>query len=350
MLTVLPIVYALVGFALVCYFFYDRSEKDIMKYARAAKKFQVFGSDSEGASFLLSIRFSIQERVRSMARSLKASIRIGRNRAWLFGIAPVALPVPGFRPEKFKILLGFFQVFGGFKRTYEIPWPDDMSRLLDVYSLADFNFIDTTSVECFYRRDYFASYRLSLFAVLVLLMITGLLLVWGSVRYRVILSTLPRHCVKCGLPVFQMIRQIPQTLVKRATMVSMLKLQHKKQMSESFMKKSLGARMKDNLSSRAEAAFMSAKQWVACTRFGQAVTRIAVKTRLPASSSIHQTSCPTTHRISNDVQAMVVRSNLRLWRARIRLRLNYRTYQNRCIKLLFWYAKTLARNQVPRTH
>jgi hypothetical protein len=361
LLTMIPIVYAAVALAILCYFFSDASEKEIMKYARAAKKFQIYSGDSRAASIILAARLKIQDRVATTVRFLRAKLP-SRRRTWLFQIAPIPLAQPGFRAEKLKILLGFFQIFGGFKRNYEIPWPDEMSRLMDVYSVADFNFIDTTSIECFYKRDYFTSYRfvihfyvaklatthlkllvvlsvhrLSLFAALISLLITAILLAWGSVRYRVILSTLPRHCVHCGLPVFQMLRRSPQTLVKRATMVSMLKIVQKEQEIERKKTATLGARMKANISSRAEDAFVRARSWMAKTRAGQAVNRVIIKARLPASSSTHHPTCPTSHRIGSDVQTMVVRSNIRLWRARVRLRLNYQTYQNRCIKLLFWY-------------
>lgn len=159
LLTMVPIVYAIVAFALLCYFFSDASEKKIMKYARAAKKFQIYGGDSQAASLLLAARLRVQEQVTAAIRALRAKLASRRRCAWLFQIAPVPLVQPGFRAEKLKILLGFFQIFGGFKRNYEIPWPDEMSRLMDVYSIADFNFIDTTSIECYYKRDYFASYR-----------------------------------------------------------------------------------------------------------------------------------------------------------------------------------------------
>lgn len=158
LLTMIPIVYAVVALAILCYFFSDASEKEIMKYARAAKKFQIYNGDSRAASVVLAARLKIQERVATTIRILRAKLP-SRRRAWLFQIAPTPLAQPGFRAEKLKILLGFFQIFGGFKRNYEIPWPDEMSRLMDVYSIADFNFIDTTSIECFYKRDYFTSYR-----------------------------------------------------------------------------------------------------------------------------------------------------------------------------------------------
>ncbi|KAJ0393798.1 hypothetical protein P43SY_001238 [Pythium insidiosum] len=120
-------------------------------------------------------------------------------------------PIPAFRAEKFKILLGFFQVFGGFKKLYAIPWPSEMTRLMDIFSIGDFSLVDTSAIDCFMNRDYFVTYRMTVIVVVSLLA-----------------------------------------------------------------------------------------------------------------------------RIESEVLAMVVRSNLRLFRARVRLRLNFQTFKNRCMKLFFW--------------
>ena len=34
-------------------------------------------------------------------------------------------------PEKVKILVGFFQVFGNFKKTYSINWPVSVNSAMD---------------------------------------------------------------------------------------------------------------------------------------------------------------------------------------------------------------------------
>jgi hypothetical protein len=178
--------------------------------------------------------------------------------------------------------------------------------------------------------------RLAVIAVLVLLGLTGLLLAWGVIRYRVTLSTLPRHCVNCGLPVFKLLRHQAQTVAQRSALVTMLKTEQKQRQSR-MQQRSFTTRVKGNLSSRAEAFIDNARVWLKDNRLGKWVHKVVLMTRLPTSSSEHQPSCPTSHHIrSNDVLGMVVRSNLRLWRARIRLRLNYQSYQNKCIKLLFW--------------
>ena len=51
------------------------------------------------------------------------------------------------RPEKFKILLGFFQIFSNFKDTYTINWPDAVNEAMEYTS--QFNFVSiSTTVDC----------------------------------------------------------------------------------------------------------------------------------------------------------------------------------------------------------
>lgn len=172
--------------------------------------------------------------------------------------------------------------------------------------------------------------------VVVLLTLTGLLLVWGVMRYRVKLSTLPRHCVRCGLPVFKMLRREAHTVSRRSTLLLKLRAQQEIKKAR-LQRRSFSTRMKAKVWTPVESNIDKFRRWWGTTRVGKRVYRLVTVMQLPASSSEHYLSCPTSHHIqSGDVQGMVVRSNLRLWRARIRLRLNYRSYQNKCIKLFFW--------------
>ena len=45
-----------------------------------------------------------------------------------------------FRPEKFKIILSFLQVFQEYRRTYRIKWPQIVQDYMDFFSsLVDFD-------------------------------------------------------------------------------------------------------------------------------------------------------------------------------------------------------------------
>jgi hypothetical protein len=54
--------------------------------------------------------------------------------------------------------------------------------------------------------------------------------------------------------------------------------------------------------------------------------------------SVH-VKCPTKrHVLSGAMLDRTIRSNLRVWQARVKLRMNYLTYRNKCLKLYCWMA------------
>lgn len=160
LLAMLPIFVAIAALVFLCYLFSNAAEQRIVSHAQAAKRFEVYDHQSWSRALLLAAKAKIQQQVHAMMQAVVKRTRLGAQTApRLFQIEPRHIPVPSWRPEKFKIMLGFFQVMGSFKEVYEIPWPDDMSRLMDICSLADFNFVDTTAAECLFKRDYFANYR-----------------------------------------------------------------------------------------------------------------------------------------------------------------------------------------------
>jgi hypothetical protein len=246
------------------------------------------------------------------------------------------------RAEKFKIMLAFFQIFASFKKMYEIPWSPSMTKLMDLFSQAQFNIIETTGFECFLKKDYFVDYQLSFACVILLSLLLVLILTIGLYRYRATLGTLPRHCVKCGLPVHELTKMRPQSFLSRKTLIS--KIKSKKFGGSSMLlhtdknRQSLIQRFKAKIIARFEIQMEKFQQWFQKSRIGIFVDKMIEKTRLASSTSEHYPKCPTLQQLDKkkDVQQMVVRSNMRLWKARIRLRLNYVTHQNKCIKLFFW--------------
>lgn len=285
---------------------------------------------------LLAAKGHIQRRVRAMMQAVIEQARKRSKRsAYLFQIEPKPVQTPGWRPEKFKIMLGFFQVLGGFKAVYDIPWPNDMSRLMDICSIADFNFVDSTAVECIFKRNYFGSYRLAVFALLGVLLLICLLVGWGILRYRVKLATLPRHCVKCGLPVFKLVHRKPRVMARRSTLLNKLKMEQKLRLAAvPDGKASFLVRLRAKMDP--ERVLERAKTWKIVQVSTRLFSRISLLPQIAASVSTHEPRCPTSQRISGDVREMVVHSNLRLWRARVWMRLYYKSYQNKCIKFLFW--------------
>ncbi|KAE9360352.1 hypothetical protein PF008_g1847 [Phytophthora fragariae] len=333
LLAMLPLVVAAVAFVFLCYLFTNAAEQRVVSHAQAAKRFQIYRNQSRSRALLLAAKARIERKAYAM---MQAIVKRLRSKPPLFHIERRHFHVT-WSPEKLKIMLGFFQVMGSFKEVYEIPWPDNMSHLMDICSLADFNFVDTTAAECLFKRDYFANYRLALFALLGMLALVFLVTFWGVLKYRVKLSTLPRHCVSCGLPVFALEHGSPNLLARRATLLTELKMEQKSR-SESVEKNELNllARVKSNFSMSSNQAFERANSSRVVQLVVRALNWVDRMTQLPASISTHKPRCPTSQRIKNEVRDMVVHSNIRLWRARVWMRLYYKAYQNRCIKLFFW--------------
>jgi predicted outer membrane repeat protein len=60
-----------------------------------------------------------------------------------------------FRPEKYKILLSFLQVFQEFRSTYKIQWPPMVEEYMEMFSgLVDFDVFRLTAVDCIYTYTY----------------------------------------------------------------------------------------------------------------------------------------------------------------------------------------------------
>ncbi|RHZ39925.1 hypothetical protein DYB26_015006, partial [Aphanomyces astaci] len=69
---------------------------------------------------------------------LKAAEKKKHDKSIVFGIAPVNVIVGVYlSPEKIKILIGFFQIFGNLKKTYEVQWPNTVNSAMD--STSKFN-------------------------------------------------------------------------------------------------------------------------------------------------------------------------------------------------------------------
>ncbi|GMF21424.1 unnamed protein product [Phytophthora lilii] len=156
----LPMIVAVAALVFLCYLFSNAAEQRVVNQAQAAKKFQIYRAQSRTQAVLRAAKARIQRHARIMMDEVAARANLGGTaKPHLFHIKPKAVQVPPWRPEKFKIMLGFFQIIGSFKEVYEIPWPDSMSSLMDICSLADFNFVDTTAAECLFKRNYFTNYR-----------------------------------------------------------------------------------------------------------------------------------------------------------------------------------------------
>merc|ERR1711959_463262 len=63
----------------------------------------------------------------------------------------------GRRPEKFKIMLSFLQIFSQMKFNYGIKWPAAVAYYMRTFASLNFDIISIAAVDCIYRTNYYFS-------------------------------------------------------------------------------------------------------------------------------------------------------------------------------------------------
>ncbi|EQC29080.1 hypothetical protein SDRG_13240 [Saprolegnia diclina VS20] len=288
----------LVAVAILGAFLYLRAGTDrvLMAQARAAKAdkpFEYSVADSDAPSHLE--RLVLRPLATFYKRVMPGkTLKLRATPANLFQIKRLRPPPVSINPEKLKILVSFFQIFASFKDTYDIEWPSDAAVFMQFFLKFNFSFLAIPHIDCVLRYNFYVDFELTLgitalfFALLYSAYRIGVLL------YRRKLHRVPRHCPRCGLPNFD--------LVAGTAPVPAEPLSRSERLHRFVFEKHAAAPL------------------------------------LPTYAATH-TQCPTTHVLeSAAIRKQVVRTNLRLWQARLRLRLNFQTYCNKCWKIFFWLA------------
>ena len=130
----------------------------------------------------------------------------------------------------------------------------------------------------------------------------------GIRSYRKKLKKIPRNCIKCGLPV-----------------------REKHKAPESQAKSTRKGTFKERLSIIAGLSTHISDEGGLKREIGMSQ---AASAKLPHYASEHA-NCPTDRRVPSDALEKIISSNLKIWQARIKLRMNYQTYMNKCLKLCF---------------
>jgi hypothetical protein len=158
----------------------------------------------------------------------------------------------------------------------------------------------------------------------------------GMRSYRTKLRLIPRNCLRCGLPVFE--SEVIQNDDESFNPLLLLRSWWRTHIF--YKQKSLssaGEVSKDNPHhDEIPSAISTLKETRALKRrFGMSQVRTPY---LGMFRSVH-VKCPTKrHVLSGAMLDRTIRSNLRVWQARVKLRMNYLTYRNKCLKLYCWMA------------
>ena len=325
------VVYGLVSFVFMLLAFYliysymrDESEIELMKEARAARKFEIYVSSGR--------RLGLFGRIKKHFSDKKASQRT-TTEVTLFNIdVPIVETRTWLKPEKFKIMLSFFQIFSGFRDTYNIQWPKQVTDLMEMYTKLNFDFVSVAGFDCYFNKNYYFDFDMTIGITVFSLVCVFLLSRWGIFMYRRKLKSIPRHCVKCGLPVREEYKRSADANLPKAGSV-----RHLKQSMESRLTHVGDINWRDIL------CFWRRRKTDDESRIIAGEDRESMMSKmgshksddLPKYSAMHR-ECPTQRRITGETLDRTVRSNLKLWQARMKLRMNYTTYRNKCVKLAFW--------------
>ncbi|KDO29141.1 hypothetical protein SPRG_05384 [Saprolegnia parasitica CBS 223.65] len=279
-------------------FLYLRAGTDsvLMAQAKAAKADKPFAyslADSDAPTYLE--RFvlrPVSDLWKRVSPGRKLTLRA--TPANLFQIKRLRPPAVSVNPEKFKILVSFFQIFASFKDTYDIEWPSDVAVFMQFFLKFNFSFLAIPHIDCVWRYNFYVDFELTLGITAILFVLLYGAYRIGVLLYRRKLHRVPRHCPRCGLPNFDIITETahvaPQPLTRLERLHRLVFEKH------------------------------------------------AAAPLLPTYAATH-TQCPTTHVLESEaIRRQVIRTNLRLWQARLRLRLNFQTYCNKCWKIFFWLA------------
>ncbi|GLD91532.1 hypothetical protein PINS_up000065 [Pythium insidiosum] len=154
--------------------------------------------------------------------------------------------------------------------------------------------------------------------------------------YHSKLLLIPRNCLRCGLPVLESEKLSTDEVTMNPFL--MARIWFRERLA------ALAVRLRRRETSGAGDAQPPSPSRVSVTAKGEArhlkreLGMSQVRTpHLGLFRSEHR-QCPTTHTLRGVILERTIRSNLRVWQARIKLRMNYLTYRNKCLKLYCWLA------------
>lgn len=154
----------------------------------------------------------------------------------------------------------------------------------------------------------------------------------GMRSYSAKLLLIPRNCLKCGLPVLE-----GEKVRNDAASMNPIRLAHvwwRGRQELQLERQQQQQIATDPSSRRASATAVKLETRRLKREFGMS----QVKTpKLGLFRSVHA-QCPSKQTLSGKILERTVRSNLRVWQARVKLRMNYLTYRNKCLKLYCWVA------------
>ncbi|KAG2939403.1 hypothetical protein PC115_g3107 [Phytophthora cactorum] len=259
-----------------------------------------------------------------------------RNAKMVFGVdvspPPRTFPV---NPSKFKIFIGFFQIFGNFQNSFVVKWSSNVQDVMNISQKFNLDLVAIAGIDCVVTKNFYFDFTVTVSLVVLALTVITAYFYAGTRSYRSKLQLIPRNCLRCGLPVLE-----SEVIKNDDESFNPLRLLRSWWRTYNFYKHSGSSSPVEAAKSGPENETTAALSTIRETRalkrkFGMSQVRTPY---LGLFRSVHA-KCPTKrHLLSGAMLDRTIRSNLRVWQARVKLRMNYLTYRNKCLKLYCWMA------------
>lgn len=98
-----------------------------------------------------------------------------------------------FRPEKWKILLTFFQIFSQYSSTYDIPWPELVTNYMRMFNIFNLDLLKLVAIDCVLEGDLYQSFLITAFVPILAIIWVFTCLLIGRYKYGKRLREFPRR-------------------------------------------------------------------------------------------------------------------------------------------------------------
>eukprot|EP00949_MAST-11_sp_MAST-11-sp1_P005366 g5366.t1 len=220
-----------------------------------------------------------------------------------------------FRPEKFKIMLAFAQIFSQMKNNYGVQWSSSVAEYMRLFAGFNIDIVKLAAVDCIYRSNFF-------FGLVVALafpssVAVGLYMIHrvGRKAFQRALLNNPRKCVRTG--------EIVEGW--------MSKKEYKRLVRESAKKSLQADDVDDDLQlSKKGSCFCR------CASKAERSAQVLNSTGLPTGSSVSRPYYGHPGVIDMQHLQLVIESNIRVWKVNLLHRIEYMRFTNKIFKLYFW--------------
>jgi ankyrin repeat protein len=250
-----------------------------------------------------------------------------------------------FRPEKYKILLSFLQVFQEFRRTYRIKWPPMVEEYMDYFSgLVDFDVFRLTSVDCIFQYNYLHKvWFVVIFPTGCLLLLVACHLLGRSSRSRALkLNARMIDGTSTGFVPWppRKMKRVSEDTKKRSKSKNgkilgedQRKLQKRKTSYHFNNAKSPANRLsiaQDSLNKFRSSRSMWSRCCLCCNR---CIGRIL---NLEHANLYKLGTGPRRHEKNSPEAIKEVKDNVQRWKKRVKTQINMAFFLNKIIRIFFW--------------